>query len=567
MDAVAKIDRGSSTLFHSGNFRALAILGNVFASTNSKLQDIEVQCERDAMKVTIKFNTPFNGIVFSKGFYSDLTCVHVKPNSGANSATFVIAKGACGIATSGNPENYGQPNPAGSFVQNTIIIQYDPQVQEVWDQARRLKCTWYDFYEKSVTFKPFTVNRLNAVTANFLGDSLQCWMQIQSGKGPWAGEVSGIVKIGQTMTMVLGIKDEEEKFDMLVRNCVAHDGKRSPIQLVDDQGCIQRPKIMSTFQKIKHFGSSASVVSYAYFQAFKFPDSMNVHFQCVIQVCRFSCPPPQCGNDGSTSGPAQPGQSDVNPIQNVNQQATYATGPQELPIGVGSRYSPPQRRFKRSPPNKQMEVTVQSDMGVLDVKDLVNVAPPISNASFVAFDGFKDNIICATVSNHHGLTFLFLTSTFAVSVFVAISNGSPCSPQPMRSRAHAVQSPCGPEPMRSRAHVVQSPCGPEPMRSRAHAVQSPSGPMTMRSRAHAVQSPCGPEPMRSRAHAVQSPCGPEPMRSRAHAVQSPCGPEPIRSNDHVVQSPCGPEPMRSRAHAVQSPCGPEPMRSRAHPVQ
>jgi hypothetical protein len=44
--------------------------------------------------------------------------------------------------------------------------------------------------------------------------------------------VSGIVKIGQTMTMVLGIKDEENKFDMIVRNCVAHDGKRTPIQLV-----------------------------------------------------------------------------------------------------------------------------------------------------------------------------------------------------------------------------------------------------------------------------------------------------------------------------------------------
>ena len=47
---------------------------------------------------------------------------------------------------------------------------------------------------------------INAVTANFLGDNLQCWMQIQVGKGPWSSEVSGIVKIGQTMTMVMGIK-------------------------------------------------------------------------------------------------------------------------------------------------------------------------------------------------------------------------------------------------------------------------------------------------------------------------------------------------------------------------
>ena len=83
-----------------------------------------------------------------------------------------------------------------------IVLQYDPLVQEVFDQARKLRCTWYDYYEKSVTFRPFQVNMLNAVTANFLGDNLQCWMQIQSGKGPWSSEVSGIVKIGQTMTMV-----------------------------------------------------------------------------------------------------------------------------------------------------------------------------------------------------------------------------------------------------------------------------------------------------------------------------------------------------------------------------
>lgn len=98
--------------------------------------------------------------------------------------------------------------------------------------------------------------------------------------------------------MVLAIKDDENKFDMMVRNCVAHDGKRTPIQLVDERGCVTRPKIMGRFQKVKNFGSSASVVSYAYFKAFKFPEHMNVHFQCVIQVCRYNCPEPQCGGIG-----------------------------------------------------------------------------------------------------------------------------------------------------------------------------------------------------------------------------------------------------------------------------
>ena len=112
----------------------------------------------------------------------------------------------------------------------------------------------------------------------------------QVGKGPWASEVSGLVKIGQTMTMVLAIKDDDQKFDMLVRNCMAHDGKRAPIQLVDQKGCVTRPKLMSKFSKIKNFGASASVLSYAHFQAFKFPDSMEVHFQCTIQICRYQCP-------------------------------------------------------------------------------------------------------------------------------------------------------------------------------------------------------------------------------------------------------------------------------------
>lgn len=268
-----------------------------------QIKNLQVQCEKTHMRVNIEFDRPFYGMIFSKGFYSDGHCVHLKPGTGHLSATFEIFLNSCGMSSSANhQQQFGAPTPSGSYVENTIIIQYDPYVQEVWDQARKLRCTWYDFYEKQVAFRPFQVDMLHAVTANFLGDNLQCWMQIQVGKGPWASEVSGIVKIGQTMTMVLAIKDDENKFDMLVRNCVAHDGKRAPIQLVDQNGCVVRPKIMSKFQKIKNFGPSASVVSFAYFQAFKFPDSMNVHFQCVIQVCRFNCPEPKCGHSAGISG-------------------------------------------------------------------------------------------------------------------------------------------------------------------------------------------------------------------------------------------------------------------------
>lgn len=262
-----------------------------------KIVSLDVKCEKSLMKVYLGFDKPFYGIVFSKGHYSNVNCVHLPAGLGRTSVNFEISIHACG--TAGNTKNelygYGAESGSGTFFENIIVVQYDPQVQEVWDQARKLRCTWHDLYEKSVTFRPFPVDMLDVVRADFAGDNVGCWMQIQVGKGPWASEVSGLVKIGQTMTMVLAIKDDDSKFDMLVRNCMAHDGKRAPIQLVDQRGCITRPKLMSRFTKIKNFGASASVLSYAHFQAFKFPDSMEVHFQCTIQICRYQCPD-QCSD-------------------------------------------------------------------------------------------------------------------------------------------------------------------------------------------------------------------------------------------------------------------------------
>ncbi|XP_045481959.1 uncharacterized protein LOC123686050 [Harmonia axyridis] len=368
-----------------------------------QIKHLQVQCEKTHMRVNIEFDRPFYGMIFSKGFYSDHHCVHLKPGTGHLSATFEIFLNSCGMSSSANHNaaNYGGPTPSGSYVENTIIIQYDPFVQEVWDQARKLRCTWYDFYEKAVTFRPFQVDMLHAVTANFLGDNLQCWMQIQVGKGPWASEVSGIVKIGQTMTMVLAIKDDENKFDMLVRNCVAHDGKRAPIQLVDQYGCVVRPKIMSKFQKIKNFGPSASVVSFAYFQAFKFPDSMNVHFQCVIQVCRYNCPEPKCGNNLGFSG--EYGLPALGPSGHGNSlNAEY--GPPSLPEYGGVPPAFPDPRHPSGPagaysePNADVVPAPQAQTSSSSTSNPSNLSSPAPNSQ----SGNDIHLPPPPLPGHHG---------------------------------------------------------------------------------------------------------------------------------------------------------------------
>lgn len=64
-------------------------------------------------------------------FYSDPNCVHVQPGTGRLQAQFDIYLNSCGMTSTSSLANYGQPTPTGTYIENTVIIQYDPLVQEV----------------------------------------------------------------------------------------------------------------------------------------------------------------------------------------------------------------------------------------------------------------------------------------------------------------------------------------------------------------------------------------------------------------------------------------------------
>ncbi|GFY40037.1 ZP domain-containing protein [Trichonephila inaurata madagascariensis] len=381
-----------------------------------KIIHLDVKCEKNLMKVSIEFDKPFHGIVFSKGHYSHGNCVHLPPGSGHTSVYFDVSINSCG--THGNSPNgqynsYGGQNVAGSYFENTIVVQYDPQVQEVWDQARRLRCTWHDQYEKAVTFRPFPVDMLNVVRADFAGDNVGCWMQIQVGKGPWASEVSGIVKIGQTMTMVLAIKDEENKFDMMVRNCIAHDGKRAPIELVDSQGCIVRPKLMSRFTKVKNFGSSASVLAFAHFQAFKFPDSMDVHFQCTIQICRPHCPE-QCAAANPGIGHQIAPNHDLYSAGSA--QASVVRPREERDV---SKKTEPETTVEDSV-QEMTEIGLNRVIRVVSTGDLAFAEPPPPQQTASNFESYeeKDDVICMSTPGF-AASLIVLLSILVISCLVA----------------------------------------------------------------------------------------------------------------------------------------------------
>ncbi|KPM03203.1 Zona pellucida-like domain containing protein 7 [Sarcoptes scabiei] len=271
------LDNGlSSNNNNNGNNEEMIIHSPI----TTKLDSLDVICGKEYMTVRAEFNGQFNGIIFSKGTYGQNKCVYVKPHSGVTHATFNVRYDECGT----------KPDLQGKYFENTIVIQYGTDIIEAYDEAKRLRCEWFEAYEKPATFRPaIPVADLDIIEMNFQGDEIDCWMSIQEGKGPWSNEINRIVTVGQPLTIVVAIDDKRNQFDMKVKSCFAHDGIKAPIYLIDEDGCILRPKMISPFRKLKNLKGKASLISYAQFLAFKFPDSVDVQIQCTVEVCRHGC--------------------------------------------------------------------------------------------------------------------------------------------------------------------------------------------------------------------------------------------------------------------------------------
>ncbi|XP_064081997.1 mucin-2-like isoform X1 [Macrobrachium nipponense] len=256
----------------------------------AQITSLDVQCEKSGMTVNVEFSQPFDGVIFSKGHFSNPACRYVRANSSQDSYTFTIPMMDCGTRTFDNNDD------GTTGFENMIMIQHEEIVQEIWDTARKITCNWSSRMEKLITFRPFTVDMLPAKNVQYSGDDVMCWMDIQLGKGPFSNTVDGIVKIGDELTIVIYSKDASSEFDMLVKNCMAYDSedledeRTARIQLSDSRGCLLKPKLMSYFFRTKDTGTTgADIIAYASLFAFKFPDKMDVYLSCEVELCKGGC--------------------------------------------------------------------------------------------------------------------------------------------------------------------------------------------------------------------------------------------------------------------------------------
>lgn len=151
----------STSLMASGSSSSSQIIKDLSGPTSGKIQTLDVICGKNFMTVRAEFSGPFYGLVFSKGTYGQENCIYVKPNSGLTHAAFNVYYDQCGT----------KPDLQGKFYENTIVIQYGSDIIEAYDEAKRLRCEWFEAYEKPATFKPaIPVADLEVVEMNFQGD-------------------------------------------------------------------------------------------------------------------------------------------------------------------------------------------------------------------------------------------------------------------------------------------------------------------------------------------------------------------------------------------------------------
>ncbi|KAK8379178.1 hypothetical protein O3P69_019194 [Scylla paramamosain] len=275
--------------------RALPAPSSAIFSTNmagmAQLESLDVKCGRSGMNVELRFTAEFPGVVYSKGHFSDPACLYLRESDPRSDVyRFTIPIDGCGTEAEEGVGESGKDRAVG----NTIIIQTDPLIQEVWDEARHITCTWSHSLTKSVAFLPLKVYEPDIVDVQLDSRSVNTLMEIQRGTrgaaGPLPAPPTGYVHVGDDISVVIYVKGTQTDANVMSCNATTA-GRETTVALVDGQGCLLRPDLLTPFAKTRQVnGVEADLMLYSYLKAFNIAESPEFTISCALEVCEDVCP-------------------------------------------------------------------------------------------------------------------------------------------------------------------------------------------------------------------------------------------------------------------------------------
>ncbi|XP_059085019.1 uncharacterized protein LOC131881992 isoform X2 [Tigriopus californicus] len=264
-----------------------------------RVNQMEAECSDDVMKLRVKFNATFDGLIYSAGYAYDNDCIYIN-GTGADEYEFYIQLNRCGTL-GGSDHNkkrevgFKNTEPTKNFMWNTVTIQYNPLIEEEWDEHFKVTCEYgYDFW-KTVTFPFLDVEVNTADPVHFTLIPPECHMEIRAGYGAQGPRVTGPVHVGDPLTLLINMRSQFDGFDIVVNDCYAHNGANKKIQLIDHHGCPVDEKLISKFQGSWGMdGAMYQTVIYAHMKTFRFTGTPALYIECDIRMCHGRCPTQSC---------------------------------------------------------------------------------------------------------------------------------------------------------------------------------------------------------------------------------------------------------------------------------
>ncbi|XP_017840418.1 uncharacterized protein LOC108598313 [Drosophila busckii] len=266
--------------------------GQQFLHNSTRVQHIEAECQDDYMKIRIGFNGSFSGLLYSAGYAYDPDCMYIN-GSGRDYYEFYIQLNRCGTLGKNSLQEESRKNPT-NFMWNTVTVQYNPLIEEEYDEHFKVTCEYgYDFW-KTVTFPFLDVEVATGNPVVFTLSPPECYMEIQNGYGIGGPRVTGPVRVGDPLTLIIYMRSKYDGFDIVVNDCFAHNGANKRIQLIDQHGCPVDDKLISRFRGSWTDAGIYETQVYAYMKTFRFTGSPALYIECDVRMCHGRCPSQPC---------------------------------------------------------------------------------------------------------------------------------------------------------------------------------------------------------------------------------------------------------------------------------
>ncbi|XP_076259073.1 uncharacterized protein LOC143195645 [Rhynchophorus ferrugineus] len=260
---------------------------------NTRVQHIEAECQDDYMKIRIGFNGTFAGLVYSAGYAYDPDCMYIN-GTGRDYYEFYIQLNRCGTLGKNTHNEDNRKSPTKNFMWNTVTVQYNPLIEEEYDEHFKVTCEYgYDFW-KTVTFPFLDVEVATGNPVVFTLTPPECYMEIRYGYGTSGNRVTGPVRVGDPLTLIIYMRSKYDGFDIVVNDCYAHNGATKKIQLIDEYGCPVDDKLISRFRGSWSESGVYETQVFAYMKTFRFTGSPALYIECDVRMCHGRCPSQPC---------------------------------------------------------------------------------------------------------------------------------------------------------------------------------------------------------------------------------------------------------------------------------